>query len=649
MDRLVLITKKLLSVFWLYLFATVISYSLATASNADSSSAPTHTQQWQWQDVERIVVFADVHGAYDSLVKLLQDANVIDNKLHWIAGKTHLVSLGDLLDRGPDSRKAMDLILHLQVEAQAAGGKVHQLLGNHEMMNMIGDLRYVAPEEYAAFIDDESPKLRQKVRRRFMQTAKIEGRDFDQLRFDQQFPPGYFGHREAFSMQGKYTQWFLQSPFIIKINDSLFTHAGVSDVLAKLNAKSANELSQFDLTRHLQLADQLIAKGLFYPETDFWDRYDYTRQYINQAEKNISAADSETLQLAKEFLLRRNSNTSGDKGLLWYRGNAMCHPATESPIVDQTLASYGAKRIIIGHTPTRTRRIVSRIDGKVIAMDTGMLSTVYHGRASALIIEGDKLSVIYEGEKELATPEPESALIAGQPMPDKDLEDFLHTAKIIDSEKISSGVTKPLRLTLEKNGIKLRALYKNYDSNPELLPNSHMSRSQEKSDRYQYEIAAYKLDRLLQLNRVPVAVERVVKGHRGVVQYWINGAITETERKHRNIPVTGPCSLDEQFQLRVMFDILIYNDDRNMGNLLFSKSDWSLWFIDHSQAFNSIKTAPDFARPSMYKNTELVLSPWMRAQLESLNYDQLLEALKPYVHPAQVRALLVRRDIMLEE
>jgi len=109
--------------------------------------------EWHFSGVERIVAVSDIHGAYNALVTTLQEADVIDDNLAWSGGKTHFVITGDLLDRGPDSRRVMDLIIRLEYEAPLAGGRVHQLLGNHEVMNLIGDLRYVSDEEYAAFLD----------------------------------------------------------------------------------------------------------------------------------------------------------------------------------------------------------------------------------------------------------------------------------------------------------------------------------------------------------------------------------------------------------------------------------------------------------------------------------------------------------------
>src|ERR1700690_2853223 len=89
-----------------------------------------------WKDVEKIVAVGDVHGDYEQLVIVLKSAGLIDDGENWPGGKTHLVQNGDVLDRGPDSRKAMDLLIKLEKQAAAAGGQVHALIGNHESMNV---------------------------------------------------------------------------------------------------------------------------------------------------------------------------------------------------------------------------------------------------------------------------------------------------------------------------------------------------------------------------------------------------------------------------------------------------------------------------------------------------------------------------------
>ena len=97
---------------------------------------------------------------YEATQSMLRQAGVIDEDLGWAGARTHLVIVGDVLDRGPDSRDAMDLLMRLEVEAESAGGMVHVLVGNHEAMNLVGDLRYVAKEEFSAFAGEETGEER---------------------------------------------------------------------------------------------------------------------------------------------------------------------------------------------------------------------------------------------------------------------------------------------------------------------------------------------------------------------------------------------------------------------------------------------------------------------------------------------------------
>src|SRR5579864_4282595 len=137
--------------------ASTVVLILALAGLALARSTP---QQGPgvWSGVERIVAVGDVHGDYDQLEAVLKTAGLIDAQGNWAGGKTHLVQTGDILDRGPDSRKCMDLLMRLEKQAEEAGGYVHALIGNHEAMNVYGDLRYTSPGEFAAFRDEEFEK-----------------------------------------------------------------------------------------------------------------------------------------------------------------------------------------------------------------------------------------------------------------------------------------------------------------------------------------------------------------------------------------------------------------------------------------------------------------------------------------------------------
>src|SRR5947209_374723 len=115
----------------------------------------------EWNGIDRIVAVGDVHGAHDRFLEILKIAGVLDADAHWAAGNAHVVQLGDIVDRGPDSRKTLDFVRRLEREAQSAGGQLHLLLGNHEVARMLGDLRLTVAGEYAAFTTPDSLSLRE--------------------------------------------------------------------------------------------------------------------------------------------------------------------------------------------------------------------------------------------------------------------------------------------------------------------------------------------------------------------------------------------------------------------------------------------------------------------------------------------------------
>ncbi|HPD13979.1 MAG TPA: metallophosphoesterase [Planctomycetota bacterium] len=173
-------------------------------------AAAAQAQQDTWKGVERIVAVGDVHGDFGQFVKALRAAGVVDDRNDWAAGKTHLVQLGDVLDRGPDSRRAMDLLMKLEAQAAKAGGAVHALLGNHEAMVLAGAWFYLHPGEIQAF-----------------GTAA----DF----------------RQAMSAEGAYGQWLRRHNAVIQINDTLFAHAGLLPLWAKPSLRQINDAVRREL------------------------------------------------------------------------------------------------------------------------------------------------------------------------------------------------------------------------------------------------------------------------------------------------------------------------------------------------------------------------------------------------------------------
>jgi hypothetical protein len=203
---------------------------------------------YRFTGVARVVAVPDVHGAYPELLAALREAAVIDESLRWKGGATHLVSLGDLLDRGTESRKVLDLLMRLEGEARAAGGAVHVVLGNHEVMNIVGDLRYVTAAEYAAFAGGDDDTLRAAAWQRVL----AQEPDATRAAFDAAYPAGYFAHQQAFSASGRYGAWLLQRPFLLTINDTAFVHGGLPAIVAKLGLEETNRTLHAQLAAYLQ-------------------------------------------------------------------------------------------------------------------------------------------------------------------------------------------------------------------------------------------------------------------------------------------------------------------------------------------------------------------------------------------------------------
>jgi len=324
----------------------VVTLGLVVAAGAGSRAPRAAGSACEFTAVDRVVAVGDVHGAYDRFVEILRAASLIDDKLRWAGGRTHFVQLGDVLDRGPDSAKALDLLERLQKDASRAGGAVHLLLGNHEVMRMLGDLRYTTPAEYAAFASSKSSE----VRDAYVERAKAAKEPLAAL------PPlGFVEMRVAFGQNGRYGKWLRSLDTVIQINGIVFVHGGISPAVAGLSCDVINQ------TIHRSLTSDL----------------DQTRS---------------------DPLAQLGTRVDGP---LWYRGLAE-EPDAFAPMVDEILAGQKARAIVVGHTVARDGRVRTRFGGKVIQIDTGMQPAyVPDGRASALEIERGTMTAIYSDRRDV--------------------------------------------------------------------------------------------------------------------------------------------------------------------------------------------------------------------------------------------------------
>jgi hypothetical protein len=328
------------------------------------------------EGVQRIVAIGDVHGAYDEFLRILRAAGIIDRRDRWSGGSTYLVQTGDVVDRGADSKKALDLLRRLERDAPKAGGRVLALIGNHETMRLGGAdsgnppgqgfLRDINPAEVDAFRTGRSTELRQVILDEMIQQlraqAKATGAEFNErevaAKFEQAFPLGLIEMAQAFSEKGDYGRWIRTHTAAARVNGILFLHGGISARVAPLGCAGINDGVRADLT------------------TGF---------------ETFRATPLETL-------------SGADDGPLWYRGLSREGEVSDEEVT-RILEAANAKAIVVGHTVTETGRITPRFGGRVVQIDTGMLTSVYKGgRPSALEIVGDKWTAIYEdGRQDVTT------------------------------------------------------------------------------------------------------------------------------------------------------------------------------------------------------------------------------------------------------
>jgi hypothetical protein len=346
-----------------FAFAALLALAVAATTPAAQSRGQAPAFPCDIQTTERVVAVGDIHGAFDQFVAILRTAGIIDNRNRWSGRRAVLVQVGDVLDRGPDSKKALDLLRKLEGEAQRAGGRVYALLGNHELMRLVSDWRYVSQGETDAFKNADSADLRDRAYTVFSteaeKAAKAAGKPFDPAAYREQFmkdvPLGSLEMRFAFDAKGEYGAWVRQRAAVARINGILFLHGGVSEPASMMGCEGINAAVR----------------------------------------KDLQSLPVPLEQVASLF-------SAGETGPLWYRGLANQPEEALAPTLDVILERMKARAIVIGHTTVLPGKITPRLGGKIIQIDTGMVNGEFYpgGVAAALELQGDKATAIYLDRRE---------------------------------------------------------------------------------------------------------------------------------------------------------------------------------------------------------------------------------------------------------
>lgn len=315
----------------------------------------------EWDGVDRIVVIGDLEGDEAKFEAMLADAGLVNGRGNWIGGEAHLVQLGDVPDRGPNSRAIMDHLKRLERQARRAGGGVHALIGNHEAMNVKGDLRYTDPGEYAAFAGRDSERLLEAFYQQtvdYLTANPPNGVAFTpdetfRAEWEETHPPGFVEHRIAWGPEGDYGSWVAEHDAAIRINDTLFVHGGIGPAYLDYDLATLDEA----------VRDALTTDG-------------------------VVAEDEATLL---------DDVLWNEDGPLWYRGFALGDEADEAEYVQAVLDRYGVSRVVTGHTKLAPT-VFPRFDGRVVIADIAVPEG-YDDPYAYLVIEDGALTTVHRGAR----------------------------------------------------------------------------------------------------------------------------------------------------------------------------------------------------------------------------------------------------------
>jgi hypothetical protein len=399
-----------------------VALLIAALSQGPALAVPGTTLQ-PGAHARRLVAVGDVHGNDEGFVAILRRAGLVDQANHWTGITATFVQTGDVTDRGLGVRAALDLLMTLEREAPRTGGRVAALLGNHELMNLLGETRDVNPGLYFAFTDDESERRREAGWTAYARLAAAQKTAAGTLpppyhltreAWMAAHPRGYLEYREAFGPRGKYGKWLREKDVAVAVDGTLFMHAGPSLESTPRRVDDLNTVVHRELARFDRFVQDLVDRKLALPSFTLREIIDAAANQIRIANEFVDAqrVDREAPRPALGFDELREAEAIVDigtwsllapQGPMWIRGYATL-PETEAPTVAAALGSYGVTRLVVGHTPQRT--ITSRFNGTVFLIDTGMLASVYKGEPSALELRGDRATAFYTDRQEELTRTP---------------------------------------------------------------------------------------------------------------------------------------------------------------------------------------------------------------------------------------------------
>jgi hypothetical protein len=233
--------------------------------------------------------------------------------------------------------------------------------------------------------------------------------------------------------------------------------------------------------------------------------------------------------------------------------------------------------------------------------------------------------------------------LAEEPAPRRsraEMEQFLLNADVLQRKGIGQGVTNSEKAVLSNGKLQHEAHIQSIDVQNNTFTSARGTELNFK-DSYKFNIAAYRLDKIMDLNMIPVSVVRKVAGKTSAVTWWVDDKMfDDVDRKKQGIEPPDQDDWNKQMYVVRVFDQLIYNTDRNLGNLVIDKQ-WRMWMIDHTRAFR--------LQTKLLNEKNLVMCDRkLLASMRKLDQDTLEEQLLPFLTKGEVKAMLTRRDLILK-
>ena len=350
----------------------------------------------------RLVVVGEVQGAADSAATLLENIGLIDGGGRWSGGDAILIQTGDLIDGGENSRAAMDLFMRLQEEAAAAGGRVIVLMGNHEAMNILGELRDVNYMTYAAFAGPDA-EARQKAHYDAVvawrtERAAATGSQFtanDDFNADwfALHPPGWVEYVEAMRPEGAYGGWLRTLPVAVELDGVLFIHAGISPEMKgmsveEINTRAAEEIRRFDADR-----ERMVAENLCLPLCSAREMVEVINgeiAYLNTLDASQRTTGNPRVTRAADLQHLGGWGSWSvltDTGPLWFKGTSQWDEKQHGEEMDDILTAAGVERMVTGQSDGKEHVIHSRFDDRVILASVDMSDNPWDGGGTPAALE----------------------------------------------------------------------------------------------------------------------------------------------------------------------------------------------------------------------------------------------------------------------